>query len=339
MGLHYSPIDAVIELTSQCNLDCWHCSSSSGENAASDELTIDEWKSIISQLRDLGTKKIVFSGGEPTLVPGFDRLIALVAMNNMEYAFTTNGYEVPNRILKAIKKFRPYTVGVSLDGNEAVHDSIRGKCDSWARSLRTIKTLRDQGQHVSVITVVTKWNTHTLNGLVKIVSEIADSWRLQLAIPFGRMKLRDDSLISESDFNDLCSRLTKYRNDYPQLDIEAGDCFGMALPGSIRSVKWTGCSAGIWSLGIDSRGEVLPCLSIRNGMSGGNAKNESIENIWRFSKYIGMFRWFKPEYAIGGKCDGCSQLERCHGGCAAMSNAYYGEFHSAPFCYFRSFNT
>ncbi len=338
MGLHYSPVDVTIELTSRCNLDCWHCISSSGEEAAPEELTIDEWKKIINELRGLGTKKIIFSGGEPTLVPGFDRLIALVAMNNMEYSFVTNGYEVPNRILKAITKFRPYTVGVSLDGNEAVHNSIRMKNDSWGRSLKTIKILRDQGQHVTVITTVTNWNFHTLNGLSKIVSEIADSWRLQLAIPFGRMKLRDDSLISENDFKELCSRLIDYRKAYAQLDIEAGDCFGMAPPGTIRSAKWAGCSAGIWSLGIDSRGEVLPCLSIRNGMSGGNVKTESVEDIWSRSKYIGMFRWFKPDYAMGGKCDECSQLDECHGGCAGMSYAYYGEFHYSPFCYFRSFD-
>jgi MoaA/NifB/PqqE/SkfB family radical SAM enzyme len=93
---------------------------------------------VIDQLAKLGAERVVFSGGEPTLKPGFDELLGYASEKGIKFALITNGYVLPDKVSEAIKQYRPYAVGISLDGNEAVHDTIRGRRGSWKRAFETI---------------------------------------------------------------------------------------------------------------------------------------------------------------------------------------------------------
>jgi radical SAM protein with 4Fe4S-binding SPASM domain len=335
----YIPLQAVVELTNQCNLCCQHCGSSCTHKMNPDELTIEEWQGVIDQLVEFGTERIVFSGGEPTLKSDFDELLGYTATKGIKFALITNGYILPDNISEAIGQYRPYAIGVSLDGNEAVHNTIRGREDSWKRAFETIGSVRKLGIQVCAVTTVSKWNLHVLDELVAILSESVDSWQVQLASSFGRMKTQAEALLSEEGFRYLCRRVIMYRHLYSDLNIQAADCFGIAPPGVIRTGNWEGCTAGLWSLGIDACGNVLPCLSIQNGIHGGNIRQSSLEDIWNHSDCFDMNRAFNPEQASNGQCAACEQLAICRGGCASLSYSCSGEFHRAPLCYYRAFDS
>jgi radical SAM protein with 4Fe4S-binding SPASM domain len=301
------------------------------------ELDVSGWKDVIDQLAKLGTEKIVYSGGEPTLKDGFCEIVDYTVQKGIKYAFISNGYRLPPKVCKTINAAPPYAVGISIDGTEAVHNSIRGKTDSWSRALKTIKGLKENGHQVCAVTTVSKWNLHVLDDLAEFLSETVDSWQIQLASPFGRMKDQTEALLSEEEFQHLCKRVILFRSLYDDLNIQAADCFGMADAGLIRSTEWEGCSAGLWTMGIDACGNVLPCLSIQNGITGGNVKSESLVDIWHNSECFRLNR--NPDFldASRGQCGACKLLERCRGGCASLSYAYTGKFHRVPLCYHRSF--
>ena len=65
------------ELTLACNLRCRHCGTAAGEPREK-ELTLDESLKICDQLPELLVQEVDFTGGEPLMMPGwqkiFDRL-------------------------------------------------------------------------------------------------------------------------------------------------------------------------------------------------------------------------------------------------------------------------
>src|SRR5438105_4320669 len=69
-----APICLTWELTYACNLACVHCLSSSGRRDPR-ELTTEECKRIVDELRRLQVFYVNVGGGEPTLRPDFWELL------------------------------------------------------------------------------------------------------------------------------------------------------------------------------------------------------------------------------------------------------------------------
>jgi len=150
----------------------------------------------------------------------------------------------------------------------------------------------------------------------------------------GRMKERAEWLIDENDFIEICELIICLRQEYPKLNIQAADCFGLAPSNSIRSASWSGCQAGLSMLAIDALGNVMPCLSLQ-GLKFENVKDKPIAEIWRDSECFDLNRRFEATN-VKGKCQDCKYLKECRGGCNSQSLSYYGYFHSSPFCFYRS---
>ena len=60
----YFPYAALFELTLKCNMRCIHCGSEAGTQRI-EELSTNEWKTVIEYLSKMGCKSITLLGGEP----------------------------------------------------------------------------------------------------------------------------------------------------------------------------------------------------------------------------------------------------------------------------------
>ena len=330
--------EVIIELTKQCNLSCIHCGSGCERVLRKDELSIKRWKGLISELSEMKVKKIVFSGGEPTLKPGLGELLVFAHSLGIKVGFISNGFLAFSRPLQeAISQSCPFAIGLSIDGLKKTHNIVRGNKDSWKRLMKNISILQEIGVQICAVSTLHALNHRELPRLASFLefAEI-DSWQLQLAMPSGRMKQRSELLLGEKDFKALCLTVTALRKSHPKLNIQAADCFGMAPSDSIRSGYWSGCTAGIHSMAIDACGNVMACLSMQDGGQHENCQERSISEIWKNSIAFDFNRNFQAEQ-ITGKCKGCDFLSKCRGGCNSQSLAYYGCFHSSPFCFVRSF--
>src|SRR3546814_18141413 len=70
------PLAILAELTHRCPLQCPYCSNPLALEAASAELSTDEWKRAIAEAAELGALQIHFSGGEPTARRDPEALVA-----------------------------------------------------------------------------------------------------------------------------------------------------------------------------------------------------------------------------------------------------------------------
>jgi len=337
--MKYQLLQAVLEITSRCNFRCLHCGSDCKDLSSPNELSVSEWKDCLAQLAEMGARKVTFSGGEPLLRKGLKYLIAHAHDVGLKYGIITNGWRIGPSLIGTMAQYRPYVVAFSLDGTEATHNHIRQNHQSYTRLLRSAAAIKRNRIPIAVVTTLNKLNINELGQTMAFIADFGfDCWQIQLSMPFGRMQRCRELLIDESEFCAACVQIMLYRSLYPQIKIEAADCFGSAPANLIRDDEQYGCGAGIMGLGIDAYGNVLPCLSLRNGSVCGNIRQQPLKEIWEHSPGFSFNREFRLEN-VGKNCSGCRLAATCRGGCASNSFAYTGDLHNSPFCFLRSFHS
>jgi MoaA/NifB/PqqE/SkfB family radical SAM enzyme len=130
----------TVELTNICNLHCSYCLRDEDAlyHTPANFLAPELLDKIEKQAREvMGISAVVFTGGEPTLHPAFERIIEISANNDLTVSFVTNGWHF-EKIWPTVLKHREKIthVGFSLDGVTAEsHDAWRGT-GSFVRLVR-----------------------------------------------------------------------------------------------------------------------------------------------------------------------------------------------------------
>ncbi len=338
--LQYKLQDAVVEVTHKCNLSCLHCGSGCNETTErGNELSTDEWIDFIEQFHDIGAQRVFFSGGEPTLKPGFCELLRTAYDCGLHFGFITNGFHFQDDLLETMESCPPTVVGISIDGSPKVHNHIRRNSQSFRRVLKVVGQLQERNIDICAVTTVNRFNWNILPTIGNLLN-LADigNWQIQIAMPFGRLAEHREWLIDEDMFKKICDFLYHFRREYPHIQTQAADCFAVAPAGAIRNKDWNNCGAGTSGIGVDSEGNVLPCLSWwSSDFICGNLRNKSLKSIWETSSGFDFNRKFDPNAVKGQNCVECELLSDCRGGCASLSFAFTGKLHNSPFCYFRSY--
>lgn len=334
--MNYVPEMIVWELTRKCNASCIHCGSDAG-SARKNELSLEEAINLINELKNAGTSFIYLSGGEPTLRSDFYDIIKCIKTLGMDYGFITNGLNALN--YGFLKEYLPESIGLSVDGTEKTHDSIRRAPNAYKRTWRTINDCLINELPVSVVTAVSNYNINDLEFLeIDLLKEGIKAWQLQMVIPEGRMDA--SQVISESQYYDLCKFISKERDFLKRmnatLEIVAADNLGYfgSLEDSLRKNKWKGCPAGKEVAGIESDGGVKACLSIMHPLAVvGNVREKSFIELWNND---GLFNFFRNYEGVTGKCSDCVKSDECMGGCCATSIHFNKDFkRNYPYCILR----
>ena len=80
---------AVFIRFSSCNLNCPWCDTHYNERLAVSE------GELLALVRKTGKRSVILTGGEPTIQPGFDQLVALLKNQGLWVALETNGVKAP----------------------------------------------------------------------------------------------------------------------------------------------------------------------------------------------------------------------------------------------------
>ncbi len=133
---HRIPLLASFKITYRCNLACRACPFHLRTGVENGHMSWDEAIRALESLHRLGTRVVVFEGGEPLLWRDgpyrFHDLVSYARRRFLRVAVTTNGtlpLDVP-----------AHTIWVSLDGMKEAHDALRG--DSFDRVYNSLKTTR-----------------------------------------------------------------------------------------------------------------------------------------------------------------------------------------------------
>jgi MoaA/NifB/PqqE/SkfB family radical SAM enzyme len=120
------PTSVFATITNRCNLHCLQCDIPlTGDRKA--ELSTDEWKKVIRELRTwLGKTLIRWSGGEPFVRKDMIDLIEYSSSIGVLTGVNTNGHYIDERMAERMAEANVFNVNLSLDGMQKGHDLVRG---------------------------------------------------------------------------------------------------------------------------------------------------------------------------------------------------------------------
>jgi len=328
------PIKLTIALTFLCNSRCKTCNIwkiyKEKPNMVYKELPIATWLKLLNELRET-LIWLEFTGGEPFLKNGIDKILVHAFKNTSVYAIgiTTNAVypehtlNVLSRIINEVPSNKQLIIGISIDGTPDLHDEIRGIKGNFERAIylyRKIKMLREQYKniHVHFSYTVSQYNAGRLKELYEYLrdSKIIDN------ISEISITIEHYTAFYNRGITNIHNSYRKLTNDIKR-DIEnyikllRNDNY--KNKGIINSVKLTfykfyarkilnfitnprrmiiPCVAGKFSAYIDPYGNVYPCTQWLVKL--GNIKKQTFKEIW-FSKKTDDIR----KSIAKGECPNC----------------------------------
>ncbi len=311
---------ALIELTYQCNLDCFFCYNDLSMHGK--RMQLQDHRKLLEDLAGMNVLSVSLSGGEPLACPHFFEIGAYAKELGFLITVKTNGHMVGPRIAKRLRReVDPYIIETSLHGAcSATHDRQTRVAGSFDRLMKNIPAMLDEGMKVNINSALTAWNENEVEGMFAI----ADRLGVKLQIDTD-VTPRDDGdmeplSISASDegiremlkFSMRRAAKAKSKVTIPiKLPATEMSVRGASAPRA-KEKKLKNCAVGSSVVSIDPFGNVYPCVALR--LKVGDLHENSIVQIWNGSKELEAIREmafkaheFKLSKGFSGFCPGVAQ--------------------------------
>ncbi len=155
------PLSVHVGLTNRCNNRCRYCNFQSLPQE--DVWTTESLLKVLGEMREAGTRRVQFTGGEPMLRKDLGTILKRAADLGMFVGLSTNGFQVPERV----EELRSADiVQVSYDGPPAVHGYLRGE-KSVTETEAAIDALISHDIPVWTNTVLTTINAEHVEEIVE----------------------------------------------------------------------------------------------------------------------------------------------------------------------------
>jgi radical SAM protein with 4Fe4S-binding SPASM domain len=338
------PIYAVWEVTLQCDLGCRHCGSRAGKKRP-DELTTAQCFDLIAQMADLGIKEVTLIGGEAYLRADFADLVREVRRQGMDCTMTSGGRGIDAALAQAAAVAGLQSVSISLDGDERIHDRLRGVDGSYRSALQAIKNLKAAGIHVSVNTQINRLSFPHMDHILDVLlAHGCHGWQLQMTVPMGRAVDEPEVLPQPYDLLEVFPKLAELqpRAEAGGVRIYPGNNVGYFGPYEAQLRKHVpqghsgSCGAGRATLGLEADGTIKGCPSLHTTeWAGGNIQDTPLKDIWERSVKLRYTR-DRTLDDLWGYCRTCYYAESCMSGCTWMTHSIFGKPGNNPYCHHRS---
>jgi MoaA/NifB/PqqE/SkfB family radical SAM enzyme len=155
----------ILSVTSCCNLTCAGCYAAAvgtvhretqvetrKQNLA---FTLEQWRCVVQQARDLGIFGFIIAGGEPFMLP---RLLSLCKeFRDRLFIIFTNGTAIRDEDFATLKRLLNVVVVVSLEGNEEMTDARRGQ-GVHSKAIATLDRLSKGGVVSGISVTISRLN-------------------------------------------------------------------------------------------------------------------------------------------------------------------------------------
>ena len=205
-----------IRIWNKCNNNCIFCSVDSKSNSDNENMTTEQIKKKIRDIKEEGCKEILIFGGEPTIRKDFFEIFDFIQKMDFERVnLQSNGrmFSYPDFINKAKKYNINYII--SIHGhNKGLHNMLTNST-SFEQTSNGIKNLVKDGQKVSSNTVINKHNQEHIYDIAKmLIKEGVTTLQFALMHPFGLGKKNfGDLAIDINSIKDEITRVVDYCNE------------------------------------------------------------------------------------------------------------------------------
>lgn len=305
----------IFSITDVCNLNCKHCyekKRKDTEKVKVDILKIADWINHISP------NKVGISGGEPFVER--DKLYKFInsLRDDFDINIASNGTLLTNEDMLYLKS-RNINLQLSIDGNQEIHDYIRGK-GSYKKLLKSIVKLQKYGIAPKLIYTINNINYRVIESAFKLCKEFKmQCLYFERYIPSNHA---EELSLDKNIIKEIYNSILEFSKLY-QIKVHVNDPLFLVHQIELisNSSKYivpliekmnlnVGCSMCKTSVYVDSYGDIYPCSFI--DFSFGNIANINIDDIENnFKKLI------LQNMSEKSNCVICKYNNIC-GGCKAV---------------------
>ncbi len=321
-------------VTDRCVLKCPHCYRDASP-VSYNELKYEDCTRIIDEIASVGTRILIFSGGEPLLRNDILDLISYASSKKITCAIATSGLLIDENAVRNLAKAGLKYVAISLDSTRPeVHDAFRGIEGLWRKAIESIRLFKDNNITVQVNFTLCKINKTEILEIVDLCAKLGvDHLHIFHIVPTGRASSKfRDLMLEPSEVLELCLRAVEYGlgrinvkptcipQFWPFLKIRRPDIYDRISRGRVL-----GCIAARSYIYISPRGDVYPCPYLPYSL--GSILSRSLREI-----LSGEIAQRLARRELLGRCGICEHKDIC-GGCRARAFFYRGDiFEEDPEC-------
>ena len=235
----------------------------------------------------LGVLEVTVIGGEAYLHDDWLTIVRAIRDAGMHCSMTTGGRGITAELARAGAEAGLQSASVSIDGNEATHDRLRGVTGAYRSALAAAGHLKAAGVGLSVNTQINRLSMRELPDVLETIIALgARAWQIQLTVAMGRAGDAPDLLLQPEDLLELFPLLArlKARCDEAGVALWPGNNIGYFGPyesilrGGLQRGHMASCGAGCTTLGIEANGAIKGCPSLQTvPWTGGNIRDASLQ--------------------------------------------------------------
>jgi MoaA/NifB/PqqE/SkfB family radical SAM enzyme len=308
------PYKLTLILTYWCNYRCKTCNI--WKKHPKDELTLEEIETFFQRSNRFNW--VDFSGGEIWLRDDVVPIVGAAIRHCKNLAlihFPTNGYLTDRTVLgvKDILRMNPpkFMITVSLDGDEAVNDEIRGKKGGWKRQIETFRQLKAlKGVDVFLGMTLSKHNAglfeSTYEAVKRLVPELTpQDFHVNIAHESAHYYANSAPELNSTESDSLImEELRRYRKSRGVVHDPVTFLEHRYLSNVERYLQ-TGktpmpCHSLSSSCFIDSWGNVFPCVTYDRKIANIRDHDYDLARVWDLPEAIDIQKEISQ-----GKCPQC----------------------------------
>lgn len=263
-----------------CNQKCLHCYACGQKQAEVQELSTEDWKTIIDKCRKAKIPQLTFTGGEPTMRSD---LVELIHYSRWFVTrLNTNGVLLTESLCKELYDASLDSVQVTLYSyDEKIHNTLVGT-NNFNSTVKGIKNAVESGLNVSINTPLCTLNKNYVKTLEFIKNLGVNYVSCSGLIVTGNATKEESKAtqLSEDELHNILINSSKYCEEN-HIEI-AFTSPGWVAEEKLRALNLMvpSCGACLSNMAISPNGKVIPCQSWLNGEVLGDMRLDDWKKIW-----------------------------------------------------------
>ncbi len=311
-----APYRMDLAITYRCNNDCAHCYNA--RERTFPELSTEQWFKVLDQLWELGVPHVVFTGGEATLRNDLPELIRHAESNGQITGLNTNARRLSDaRYVQQLVDAGLDHVQITVEScNEAIHDEMMRAKGAFKQTIAGLKNALSSKLYVMTNTTMLRTNVELIPDTLDFLADLGVPTIGMNALIYSGHGLTVGTGLHEKELQPILDVATRKTAERGQKLIWYTPTQYCEFDPTANNLGVKGCTAALYSMCIESNGNVLPCQSYYHPL--GNILTDSWDSIWNHKLSVQL----RERQNLPLKCETCVLVAECGGGCPLTFENY-----------------
>ena len=276
-----TPLVITVGSTTSCPFPCANCYSNSTDSHTAQHAS----PQLFQRIAGSAAPFVMIGGGEPLATPNIGGLVQLLLDAGKVVYFSTNASLTP--IIDQIARHKGQLVPfLSVWGAKEEHDRQRGR-GSYDRLARNLETLNGVDARGNLLVVLSSSDLSIFDTIADLVSKSSVRTVLVTRKLFAGRTAGEPFNPSPQVLKNIIDRIRSIQPHVVQVSVDIPELGALKLRRPPRFQRLLGipapteCSAGNWTMHLDSTGQGYPCFSLEASKELGIGADLEIADQWK----------------------------------------------------------